>query len=1363
MSRQNLERPVLSPYPDDKSIESSFKRVALKYLGYEYAESTRDTVGDTPVFENLSEANVEVVDSRQSGCFYDRVNFSTGDSESSGSRLPVQLNLGTFSVTAARESGHSSSSDIEVTAYTLSRRIVKECTLISPGEPRPSDPIYTRAISGQYVHSCRLTMGYNIIIRVEQAKAQRSMSAPMSTLTLKGRFERFGIQALLEYASRDSQEILANKYTRMTISVEPIGFTPRMVIFSENNFSSEDLVSMDAELIQQIPKLSVRFDTGSLVPKPYIGYPIPKLINNTLEVKPLFSALTSKALEIDKTLKVDIDILKQLAKELEEFRAEELEMNGAEIKSVSSQEDGPPEWFNFLDALTFFQELMVRMPPLAGKKLILVLGACESGKSTLICSLLGIPLDRYQDGYEFFIRVKPGFDQSRPHPEIGSGSIGTTVITGYEDETKKFVIVDCPGFRGPRGPAEDLITLLGLRLWIKQAGGVAKILLVVKGEKLKNREYKHEFVSMPFFLKKILYRPEDAFDKGLLTLVATKPLRDPKIFKEEIKKSIEDWWNRSSPGRAFLELTQVGLRKGAEIVNAGWSRLTEFVSEKKSVSKEKSGEKSETTSDQENINEFFSYFMKNFDKNVVVPDVVDTTRTKAELLPRPSSDNHLRMEDISLNRWDIQLKNFIITIVKHANRRGDQRLKLLQEIEKLESEIEIMQECLKAPPELQGFSHEIEKEEQTKESLRREIEAAENGFVILDPIVGTQNYMEFGLTTFRQEVNAWRQQSLPLEHSMAGEVRFTHLTYRDAWAMGPCFFTGLYNANSSWHVYFKRSGVVEGIVRQVPVGSALYEALNRQAHKDELKWLLYRDHSQLFAGEELWPGIQFLSSCTEKYELDRWDETIYRSFFEFFYAEQSRVLQKKIGHCTKISDCTLDTSETRMGKWVSIIKKEKVENSEKRQTERYLEVKATFLPDWYGYPSNPGLKIFVPCNQHPEIVGLLGYEKREQLSRQKNIKAAQKRISKYQGLVEKNKKKAECEVVQDNKELQNAKKELKTLEDDMRNYGVIYQFVHYILNIPLLPKSFFKKSEFQSIKNFQSLFYSTSKFSSGLDQTSSENKEFNRKEASFDRQWEMLEYVAMAKLGGEGAAILEAQTASLQELFKKDPEFKTLLEASAKEEAVSKEPREKKLCAPLHDQARKYDLELIDVERKGDCLFEAVRHQLQSRLPSQNIPSLQRLRRMACQYIMRNHRDFEGFLVGGDVASFTQKMMKPGTWADGVVIPALAGALNCVFIIVGSDCRNRVIVPRNATRTTPILVLGYEVGIHYQSLLGELSSDLRNLVLAHLGDSAASASSSSGRVGASSASPARLSQMSSLFSSSSSSTESVSSRSPSFR
>ncbi len=138
-----------------------------------------------------------------------------------------------------------------------------------------------------------------------------------------------------------------------------------------------------------------------------------------------------------------------------------------------------------------------------------------------------------------------------------------------------------------------------------------------------------------------------------------------------------------------------------------------------------------------------------------------------------------------------------------------------------------------------------------------------------------------------------------------------------------------------------------------------------------------------------------------------------------------------------------------------------------------------------------------------------------------------------------------------------------------------------------------------------------------------------------------------------------------------------------------------KIC--LHTQ------DLTIAPKDGNCLFEAISRQLINILPNQKECDYShiKLRKLAMNYLMK-HQDFYGDFVGDhSFTSFIHKMGLPGTWAEHMVLNALAHLLNVTIVVINSDNSDPIILKK--PHAQGIIYLGYEVNAHYQLLTRDLN------------------------------------------------------------
>lgn len=217
-----------------------------------------------------------------------------------------------------------------------------------------------------------------------------------------------------------------------------------------------------------------------------------------------------------------------------------------------------------------------------------------------------------------------------------------------------------------------------------------------------------------------------------------------------------------------------------------------------------------------------------------------------------------------------------------------------------------------------------------------------------------------------------------------------------------------------------------------------------------------------------------------------------------------------------------------------------------------------------------------------------------------------------------------------------------------------------------------------------------------------------------------LEYFAALVLGGEEAGILTAKRQSLGFLDKGLVEQLSQLEKEKTEskqdniqESGSAVAKPQSMADQLREQGARWGLVAHDVARRGNCFFDAVLDQLRERYPALlvelEIKSQEDLRKRACNYLVTHWEECGAGFVIGDPNQFIKDMLKNGEWAEGVIIHALAKSLKCTLTIIRHNGETPTIINPDKT-SERTLILGYEVGIHYQSMHGPIDSALQALI-----------------------------------------------------
>ena len=137
-----------------------------------------------------------------------------------------------------------------------------------------------------------------------------------------------------------------------------------------------------------------------------------------------------------------------------------------------------------------------------------------------------------------------------------------------------------------------------------------------------------------------------------------------------------------------------------------------------------------------------------------------------------------------------------------------------------------------------------------------------------------------------------------------------------------------------------------------------------------------------------------------------------------------------------------------------------------------------------------------------------------------------------------------------------------------------------------------------------------------------------------------------------------------------------------------------------------YGFSMHDVPPDGNCFFHALYDQLNLRYPN-ILQSLEiifgkssldhhDLRRLAVGGLVVLAQ--RGDIVGSDIEKLIDGASEDGAWADGVIIPTIARALGITIVLVNSTAVNQTTVIDGGRGG--VIYLGYQVGIHFQSLHG---------------------------------------------------------------
>lgn len=136
--------------------------------------------------------------------------------------------------------------------------------------------------------------------------------------------------------------------------------------------------------------------------------------------------------------------------------------------------------------------------------------------------------------------------------------------------------------------------------------------------------------------------------------------------------------------------------------------------------------------------------------------------------------------------------------------------------------------------------------------------------------------------------------------------------------------------------------------------------------------------------------------------------------------------------------------------------------------------------------------------------------------------------------------------------------------------------------------------------------------------------------------------------------------------------------------------------------ANLYGYQSKDVARDGNCFFHAIADQINEQKIDCNIRvNHKSLRALAIDFIVKHPDDYRDYLDEHerDLDFFISKNIIFGTWVDHIMISALSRALNMTIAIVRSDGSDPTVIKQAEPIAT--LVIGHEVGYHYQSLVSD--------------------------------------------------------------
>ena len=121
----------------------------------------------------------------------------------------------------------------------------------------------------------------------------------------------------------------------------------------------------------------------------------------------------------------------------------------------------------------------------------------------------------------------------------------------------------------------------------------------------------------------------------------------------------------------------------------------------------------------------------------------------------------------------------------------------------------------------------------------------------------------------------------------------------------------------------------------------------------------------------------------------------------------------------------------------------------------------------------------------------------------------------------------------------------------------------------------------------------------------------------------------------------------------------------------------------------------LDVGGGGDCFFKSVSHQLYG-----NPNKHGEIRVLGVRYLSDNPEQFIESIVGTSWSQYLTEMSLQGTWANHIVILAVAEAMNLKIHIIESDSNFRevtLVEPANAANITSIYIGHVSTCSHQES------------------------------------------------------------------
>jgi len=124
---------------------------------------------------------------------------------------------------------------------------------------------------------------------------------------------------------------------------------------------------------------------------------------------------------------------------------------------------------------TLLREEYQKIRTIEDKDVVLVLGDCTAGKSTIINRFLGCQMEKRRRG-----AIPQAYPLGRVHAKMGKGISATTLFPeAFQDSYSPFVYCDCPGFLDDRGEVMGILGTISTQLAVKKAKSIKAVMVVI--------------------------------------------------------------------------------------------------------------------------------------------------------------------------------------------------------------------------------------------------------------------------------------------------------------------------------------------------------------------------------------------------------------------------------------------------------------------------------------------------------------------------------------------------------------------------------------------------------------------------------------------------------------------------------------------------------------------------------------------------------------------------------------------------------------------------------------------------------------------------------------------------------------------